>query len=156
MLGEDELVSADGKRSANKGKGNPATRAYAKSFTAKFEKIADEVPVYANLRNLIDMTIVAAFLQKENVYAKVNWTPDFFADEAQYQTENLSEVQFAQTAVNTVRRSANLVSYPTGGGVSIEPQTALDAQHIKYDDKGAVEEKRAQAENNDSNAWWWD
>ncbi len=156
LLGEDELVNADGSRSANKARSNPATRAYAKSFTQKFESIADQVPVYANLRNLIDMSIVAAFLQKEGVYAKTNWDADFFADEAQYQTEYLNEVQFAETAVNTVRRSANLVSYPTGGGVTIEPQIALNEEHLKYDDDGKVEAKRAQAETNDPNAWWWD
>lgn len=156
LLGEDELVAADGSRSANKGKGNPATRAYAKSFTQKFEKIADEVPVYANLRNLIDMTIVAAYLQKEGAYAKTNWNAELFSDEAQFQTENLNEVQFAETAVNTVRRSANLVSYPTGGGVSIEPEIAFDAKHMKYDEKGVVEAKREKAENADSANWWWD
>ena len=156
LLGEDELVNADGSRSANKARSNPATRAYAKSFTQKFESIADQVPVYANLRNLIDMSIVAAYLQKEGVYAKTNWDADFFADEAQYQTEYLNEVQFAETAVNTVRRSANLVSYPTGGGVTIEPQIALNEEHLKYDDDGKVEAKRAQAETNDPNAWWWD
>ncbi len=156
LLGEDELVAADGSRSANKGKGNPATRAYAKSFTQKFEKIADEVPVYANLRNLIDMTIVAAYLQKEGAYAKTNWNAELFSDEAQFQTENLNEIQFAETAVNTVRRSANLVSYPTGGGVSIEPEIAFDAKHMKYDEKGVVEAKREKAENADSANWWWD
>ena len=156
LVGEDELVGADGKRSADKGKGNPATRAYAKSFTAKFESIADRVPVYANLRNLIDMTIVAAYLQKENVYEKANWALDFFSDESKYQTENLNAVQFAETAVNTIRRGANLVSYPTGGGVSIEPQIALEQTRVKYDDNGKIEEKRAESQNSDSSAWWWD
>ncbi len=156
LIGEDELVSAEGKRSANTGRGNPATRAYAKSFTAKFEKIADEVPVYASLRNLIDMTIVAAYLQKEDVYAKTNWTPELFADEEQFQTENLNEVQFAQTAVNTIAHNGGLYSYPTGGGVRIEPQIALDVDHIKYDEKGSVEQKRADSENANAAQWWWD
>ena len=156
LVGADELVGADGKRAANTGRGNPATRAYAKSFTAKFEKIADEVPVYASLRNLIDMTIVAAYLQKEGVYAKTNWTPEFFADEEKFQTENLNEIQFAETAVNTIRHNGGLTSYPTGGGVHIEPQIALDVDHLKYDEKGSVEEKREKAENIDASQWWWD
>ena len=141
LVGEDELVSEDGTRSANKGRGNPATRAYAKSFTSKFEKIADQVPVYASLRNLIDMTIVAAYLQKEDVYAKTNWTPDFFADEDKFQTEYLNAVQFAETAVNTIRHGGGPTSYPTGGGVHIE-LAALDADHIQYDDKGEVTKTR--------------
>ena len=156
LVGADELVGADGKRFANTGRGNPATRAYAKSFTSKFEKIADEVPVYASLRNLIDMTIVAAYLQKENVYAKTNWTPDLFVDEEKFQTENLNEIQFAETAVNTIRHSGGLTSYPTGGGVHIEPQIALDVDHLKYDEKGSVEEKREKSENANSAQWWWD
>lgn len=156
LVGEDELVSSEGKRSANTGRGNPATRAYAKSFTQKFEKIADETPVYASLRNLIDMTIVAAYLQKEKIYEKANWTPDFFASEEQFQTETVNEVKFAETAVNTIRHSANLVSYPTGGGVRIEPQIALDVDHLKYDEKGDVEKKRDNSSNDDLSQWWWD
>ncbi|MBR0226190.1 MAG: DUF1598 domain-containing protein, partial [Thermoguttaceae bacterium] len=156
LVGEDELVGADGSRSANTGRGNPATKAYAKSFTSKFEKIADEVPVYASLRNLIDMTIVAAYLQKEGVYAKTNWTPDFFADEEKFQTETLNEVQFAETAVNVINHKGGITSYPTGGGVHIEPQIALDVDHVKYDEKGTVEARREKSENNDPNSWWWD
>ena len=156
LVGEDELVGADGKRSANVGRGNPATRAYAKSFTQKFEKIANVTPVYANLRNLIDMTIVAAYLQKEDVYAKTNWTPDFFASEEKFQTETINEAKFAETAVNAFRHNANLVSYPTGGGVHIEPQIALDLDHLTYDKKGDVEAKREASENNETENWWWD
>ena len=156
LVGEDELVGADGKRAADKGRGNPATRAYARNFTQKFEKIAEAEPVYANLRNLIEMTIVAAYLQKEDVYSKTNWDAELFNDEERFPTETFNEVQFAETAVNAYRHNANLVSYPTGGGVHIEPQIALDVDHMKYDTKGEVEEKRANAENNDPNQWWWD
>lgn len=156
LVGEDELVGADGKRSSNVGRGNPATRAYAKSFTKKFEKIADVTPVYANLRNLIDMTIVAAYLQKEGVYEKVNWSAEYFADEEKFQTETVNEAKFAETAVNAFRHNANLVSYPTGGGVHIEPQVALDPDHVSYDSKGEVEAKREAAQNAETEAWWWD
>jgi len=157
LVGENELVDENGNRSANKGRGNPATKAYAKSFTAKFEKIADAVPVYANLRNMIDMSIVAAYLQKEGAYAKTNWDMAFFGDEAQFKTERLNEIQFAQTATNAVRRSATLVSYPTGGGVVVRPATALDEENLKYDDKGEVEAKRAAAEASiPADQWWWD
>ncbi|MDO5308342.1 MAG: DUF1598 domain-containing protein [Planctomycetia bacterium] len=156
LLGEDELVAADGTRSANTGRGNRATHAYAKSFTTKFEKIAEVTPVYANLRNLIDMAVVAAYMQKEDVYSKVNWTPDFFMDENAYQTETNNEIRYAQTAVNVIHRGANTTSFPTGGGVMIEPTRALAPENLKYDDKGDVEAKRASSENSDTQQWWWD
>ena len=157
LVGENELVDENGNRSANKNGGNPATKAYAKSFTAKFEKIADAVPVYANLRNMIDMSIVAAYLQKEGAYAKTNWDMAFFGDEAQFQTERLNAIQFAQTATNAVRRSATLVSYPTGGGVVVRPTTALDEDNLKYDENGEVEAKRDAVEASiPADQWWWD
>ncbi|MBR4103306.1 MAG: hypothetical protein IKK39_04480, partial [Thermoguttaceae bacterium] len=81
----------------------------------------------------------------------------FFGDEAQFKTERLNEIQFAQTATNAVRRSATLVSYPTGGGVVVRPATALDEENLKYDDKGEVEAKRAAAEASiPADQWWWD
>ncbi|MBQ6829055.1 MAG: hypothetical protein IJO46_13685, partial [Thermoguttaceae bacterium] len=120
-------------------------------------RIADAVPVYANLRNMIDMSIVAAYLQKEGAYAKTNWDMAFFGDEAQFKTERLNAIQFAQTATNAVRRSPTLVSYPTGGGVVVRPTTALDEENLKYDDKGEVEAKRAAVEASiPEGQWWWD
>ncbi len=157
LVGENELVDENGNRSANKNGGNPATKAYAKSFTAKFDRIADAVPVYANLRNMIDMSIVAAYLQKEGAYAKTGWDMAFLGDEAQFKTERLNAIQFAQTATNAVRRSATLVSYPTGGGVVVRPATALDEDNLKYDEKGEVEAKRdAVASSIPEGQWWWD
>ncbi|MBQ6829141.1 MAG: hypothetical protein IJO46_14115, partial [Thermoguttaceae bacterium] len=66
-------------------------------------------------------------------------------------------IQFAQTATNAVRRSATLVSYPTGGGVVIRPTTALDEENLTYDEKGEVEAKReATASSIPEGQWWWD
>ncbi|MDO4587309.1 MAG: DUF1598 domain-containing protein [Planctomycetia bacterium] len=155
LIGEDELVAANGQRMVNKGRGNRATKLYAKSFTDKFTKIADLVPVYANLRNLIDMTIVAAYLQKEGAYAKTNWSMDFLGDENQFPIETLNPVQFADTAVNVIKHNQNIASFPTGGGVVIEPQTALDADHLKYDDKNEVNAKRTSLKLPEGQ-WWWD
>ena len=60
LVGENELVTSDGSRTADQGKANKASRIYTKSFTEHFPKIAEKVPVYASLRNLIDMSVVAA------------------------------------------------------------------------------------------------
>ena len=158
LVGEDELVSHDGKRqAATAGSGNRATRQYAKSFTDKYSAIAKQVPVYASLRNLIDMTIVAAYLQKEDIYKKVDWSMDFFGNEEKYPVETGTPVKFAETTVNIMRHSrGSVASYPTGGGVHICPLDALDVAHMKYDKDGEIATRRSGAASGSNDSWWWD
>ena len=61
LVGEDELVSSDGTRKRAGGRANSASRAFTTDFTKKFRLIADRSPVYSQLRNLVDLTIAAAF-----------------------------------------------------------------------------------------------
>ena len=150
-------MTANGERVANQGRGNKATKAYARSFTQKFAKIAEQVPVYANLKNLIDMTIVAAYLQKEGIYSKAEWSMDFLGNEEKYSVENVTPVQYAETAVNILKHGANVASFPVGGGVLIEADTALDDEHVHLDEDGEVAKKYDTVEKNiPDNVWWWD
>ena len=156
LVGEDELVASQGKRFAT-GKANKASRSYTKSFTEQFSKIAAALPVYADLRNLIDMSVVAAWLQKEDIYTKAGWAMDFFGNEESYSVETVQPIEKAETAVNIISHGKSTVSFPVGGGVMIEPATALSAEHLIADQDGKVEQKKAEtAETVKSDIWWWD
>ena len=63
LIGEDELVNSDGTRKASGRSTNPASKAYTTDFTKKFDAVADSSPIYGQLRNLVDLTIAAAFIQ---------------------------------------------------------------------------------------------
>lgn len=154
LVGEDELVASQGKRFAT-GKANKASRSYTKSFTEHFAKIASVVPVYADLRNLIDMSVVAAWLQKEDIYTKADWAMDFFGDEESFSVETVQPVKQAETAVNIVSHGKSTVSFPVGGGVMIEPVNALAAEHLRIDEDGQVAQKKAETTQN-ADSWWWD
>ena len=156
LVGEDELVTADGKRVSN-GRSNRATKLYAKSFTDQFSKIAKIVPVYASLRNLIDMSVVAAWLQKEDVYGKTGWKADFLTSEASYPLETAPAIEKAEPAVNIVAHGQNTVSFPTGGGVLIEPVNALSPENLQADKGGEVAKAHeAVGGTIPEGVWWWD
>ena len=72
LVGEDELVTADGGGTAA-ARGNRASQAFVTSFTKKYSELADRSPVYAELRNLIDLAVAAAYIQQEDYYAKAGW-----------------------------------------------------------------------------------
>ena len=66
LVGEDELVTAGGQRKKAVGRGNKASRAFVTSFTKKYPELAERSPVYAELRNLIDLAIAAAYIQQQD------------------------------------------------------------------------------------------
>jgi len=157
LVGEDELVTESGQRRGTTGAGNRAAKQYAKSFTDKFAQIASKVPVYAELRNLIDMSVVAAWIQSRGICEKAEWSMDFFGDEEKFPVETGNEISKAETAVNVVAHGKGVVSFPVGGGVLIEPETALSDEHRQADNNGELQktyDKTGVAI--PENIWWWD
>jgi hypothetical protein len=77
LVGENEVVGKDGKRQVSAG-GNRASDAFVRAFTKVYPKLADRAPVYAQLRNCIDLAVAAAFIQHQDYYGLVGWKPDVF------------------------------------------------------------------------------
>ena len=80
VVGEDEMVAASGQRTAA-GHGNDASQAFVQAFTKVYSELADKSPVYAELRNLIDLSVMAAYIQQHDFYGKANWKMDVLGDE---------------------------------------------------------------------------
>ena len=149
LVGEDEVVAADGSRSVTGGSQNPASLAFTRSFTDRYEKVAKLSPVYAELRNLIDISIVAAYLNQEGIFTKADWSMPILGDETKYSIENHSAIKYAPAACNVVSKSGRLMT-PTGGGVQIQPQIALNDENVIAND--AKFEKINQLP---EGKWWW-
>ena len=72
------------------GKSNKASKAFVTAFTQKYAEIAARTPVYAQLRNCIDLAISAAFIQQQDYYGKAGWQMATFANEAAVPVETLN------------------------------------------------------------------
>jgi hypothetical protein len=156
LISEDERVGGDGTRQQATRK-NRASQAFAHSFTQHYAELAEQVPVFGELRNLIDMAIAACFLQQYDAYGRVDLQPSVFLDEQSLPVENYQAPRYVESAVNVIWKGRTLMT-PIGGGVDIEAARAVSADHLLRDDKGAV---RAARENLPSTAlpaegWWWD
>ncbi len=153
LIGEDELVTAEGQRRAA-GRSNHASQAFVASFTQKYPQLAARSAVYAELRNLIDVAIVAAFVQQEDLYGKVDWSMPLLGDESKYAVERHAAPRQVETAVNAIWRGNRLMT-PVGGGVTIEAARAL--REARLDEKGEVARLRRQtAVELPEGQWWWD
>ena len=156
LIGENELVTAQGGR-VDAAMGNRASEAYVQEFTARYPELARRSPVYAQMRNLIDMSIAAAFIQQQDWYARANWRMEYFGSEQSFPVEVHQSPKQVESACTAVWKGNTLMT-PIGGGVNIQPLKALAKENLIADEAGTVYDTRK----NTSPAglakgqWWWD
>lgn len=156
LVGADELVRADGSRVQSQ-KADRASQMFVESFTARYPELARKVPVYAQMRNLIDMLIAAAYIQEQDFYGQADWSMDVFGDESQMPVEIYIAAKEVDTAVNAIWKG-NVLMTPIGGGVHINARKAISAEQIQSDTEGAVAEQREKVSLDQlaEGQWWWD
>ncbi len=156
LIGADERVAGDGTRVAVK-RADRASRAFVEEFTKKYSKLADSSPVYAQLKNLIDMSIAAAFIQEQDYYGQAGWEMDVLMDEEAFPVETYTVPTQVETAVNAVWKGNTLLT-PVGGGVNLQPRQALLADNLLQDANGELTKRRATVKMTGvaKDQWWWD
>lgn len=156
LVGEDEVVGAAGQRLAQ-GKSGRASQLFCKGFTQKYGELARRKPIYAQLRNLIDMSVAAAYIQREDFFDKAGWNMEVFGNEELFPVETYKAPVEVDTVVTSLWKGNRLVT-PVGGGVRIEAPTALEPTNVLADKEGKVNKAREAIELKGLAAeqWWWD
>ncbi len=156
LVGQSELVQEGGVRQQSGGE-SKASKEFCAAFTAQYPKLADLEPVYAELRNLIDMSVAAAFIQEKDYYQQANWNLGVFADESQFPIDTFETPKQVESAVNVVWKGNTLMT-PIGGGVHVEPLQALKTENVMQDTEGKVSEWYGKVSLKDlpEGQWWWD
>lgn len=156
LIGEDELVRPDGTR-VEAARKDRASQLFVNSFTAKYGDVAKSTPVYGQLKNCIDLTIVAAFMKSKGFYDRVDWRMETFGNEAKFAVNTRNTPKKVETAVNVVWKGRTLLT-PVGGGVNIQPKQALYPSNVTADSEGEVKAARdaVQLGGLPADQWWWD
>ena len=156
LVGEQELVAQDGRRGASRFI-DRASQAFVRSFTKKYEDIARKSPVFGQLRNLVDLAIAAAYLQKYDYYGLADWDIPVFGSESLLPVELYPAPSQVATAVNVVWKGNTLMT-PIGGGVNIQATQALYHGNLLDDTNGDVDETHKSIDVNalPVDRWWWD
>ncbi|TWT37891.1 hypothetical protein KOR34_28570 [Posidoniimonas corsicana] len=156
LIGEDEMIQQSGARKAV-GRGNRASQAFVSAFTKAYPQLAERSPVYAQLRNCIDLAVAAAFIQDRDLYSQADWQMTTFSDESAYSVETENAPEKVASAVNSIWKGSTLMT-PIGGGVHIRPSEALQPVNLLADEEGQVGAARSQVNLDSLKAgqWWWD
>ncbi len=156
LIGEDERVDRSGNRSKSNKAADPASQAFTKEFTEKFEKLADVTPVFFDMRNLFDLSVCAAFIQEQGFCGLAGWDLGSFGDENRFKVEVASAPLHVETAVNAIWRGSRLMT-PIGGGVHISARKLANSELTEQDSKLSETQSQASAPKSlSADQWWWD
>ena len=169
VLSENEFINDEGER-IHSGTSHGPTKEFARDFTRHFDKLADEYPVYRQLKNVFDMALVANLIRQQDLSTKTDWHRTFFATPNPDQPQALQyRVRREQTATQVdsvlndkvlrVRKQSSTIKHHivgVSGGISYDANQIISTG-LKPDLDGelAKESKQAKPEAGEL-AWWWD
>jgi hypothetical protein len=165
VLTEDGFLSKTG-QVVDLGKSHPLGEKWAGTMTDKYEELSKHMPVLAELRNCIDLAMVATLLVKEDLPARASCPLTLLMDGERLQLCQYHVPRTVSSRASLTRRGRDWI-LSVSGGVDIdawgaledaEPSDALvklrtDAAPTAKRDTPAV---RADDNAHDAIAWWWD
>ena len=159
LLSEQELVDASGNRSAALNK-IASTEKFAQIFTEKFPELADTSPIFGELRNLFDIAVLTALIEREQLINRIGWLPGVFFDREQLIVNSTPAPTSVPTAFSYRRSGSRLIIGLIGGGVDLNPQQVLDRLPYSNDAADQLAGQRIRGIVPPADAapelWWWD
>ena len=83
VMSESELLAAGGER-VHTGESDELNQEFAQNFTTHFDALAGKYPIYAELQNIFDLSLVAALVAEHDLPGQVDWHLTCFGDPLAY------------------------------------------------------------------------
>ncbi|MGO8689038.1 MAG: DUF1598 domain-containing protein [Thermoguttaceae bacterium] len=146
---EEDFLDAAGQRQ-HTGKANPVAQHWANNMTAKYDQLSAAMPIFGQLRNCMELAIVAALIVKEDLPGKAgNSLPALMSADAVKLQEYRTPKQVDSQASLLKKGHKWLIS--ASGGVSIQSWAVVDRAE-KSDAPAAVRAKTTPAARG---KWCW-
>lgn len=146
---EEDYLTANGSRE-HTGKPSAMAQRWADQMTARYEELSRADPIFGQLRNCMELAIVAALITKENLAARANLALPLIMDSGRLEVDQFPAPTQVDTQASILKKGSNWV-ISASGGVQIQPYFALE--HVETADAPA--EIRAKAEARAGDNWWW-
>ena len=146
---ENQHLQENGER-VQTGKSEPLNEMFAKNFTDNYNELAAKEPVFADLKSVFDLALVAALIEREDLDGKTHWTRGAFAVSGAYKTASYNVPKQVDTVVNhRVYKGTDIVVQVAGG-------VRADVASIVADESLQKESTAAAKPALPAGRWWWD
>ncbi len=149
-LSEDDFVDADGTISRT-GKSSPKVKEWAEKMTKHYDKLSAKNAIFGELRNIMDLCVVAALIEKEGLAHKVGLNIPLLTDPAsELATVEWNVPKKVATHCSLMQTSGG-ITMTTSGGVQVDSWSVVGNSQF-----GAqLASLRTKAGENNRNSWWW-
>jgi hypothetical protein len=148
---EDEIIATDGSVKQT-GKANPAAQKWADMMTEQYDELSAKEPVFGELRNLMDLCVVAALIAKEDLLAKANLKlPALTNADSKTGLTQWHAPKTVATQCSFIKRDREYI-ITASGGVEIASWAVAD-RAVESPEVGQVRTKAA-ASGSAGNLWW--
>jgi hypothetical protein len=149
-LTEDGYLNSSG-AVVNAGRSDPTAKKWAEAMTANFAALAKAFPAFGELRNCMDVAVVAALLVKEDLPAAANCDLSLLLDEKRLAVADYQVPKTIDSRASLVRRGSDWI-LSLSGGIQIDSWSVLNHVETMPD----LANTRQSATLPTSNRWWWD
>jgi len=148
LTAEDTFDTA-GQRTST-GKARPMAQKWADNMTSKYEELAAREPIFAELRNCIDLAVVSALILKENLTARASCELPTLLGERRFAVGAYNVPKQVDSKATAVKKGRNWV-ITASGGVMIQPWEMIQTSQAS----DQVASVRTRATSSRKNVWWW-
>jgi hypothetical protein len=148
---EQGFLGRGGELQSARGKEDPQARKWAETMTAKYDELSAAMPIFAELRNCIDLAVVAALLTKEDLPGRAGLNLSPLLDDKTIQVAQYQAPQSVASRASLVRKGRQWI-VSISGGVDIDSWSVLDS--LEQDLELAKLHQASAPIKLDR--WWWD
>ena len=150
MMTEEEFLTADGKKKATQ-RGESLSQQWAEDFTEHYDQLAAKLPVFEELRNCMDWSVVAALLVKYQLLERARFKPVTLLNPNAIEFASYSVPQQTAPQVTATKKGRSWIVCASGG---IEIDGWALVSNVKEDK--ALSKVRDAALDARDKPWWWD
>jgi hypothetical protein len=146
-LTEEEVINSSGERQRS-GQANPLAKKWADNMTAHYDELSTKDAIFGQLRNCMDLAVVAALISKENLTEKCGWSMPLLLN-PDLLVESYNAPHQVDSQASMIQKGSNWI-VSASGGVQIDPRHLLE-KTVPSPALGSVRAKSAAV----GTKWWW-
>lgn len=113
-MAEEDFLSANGNRE-HTGKASPLAQRWADTMTQKYAELAVADPIFGQLQNCMEVAIVAALINKEDLTGKAGATLPTLTDPNQFEAASFPAPRAVPSQASVMKKGRNWVITASGG-----------------------------------------
>ncbi len=152
VLSENELLAARGER-VHTHRSDELNERFANSFTNEFSRICEMYPLYSELENIFDLSLVLAIIEREQLCKRADWQPALFLDVERLPLPTLQIPREVQTVVNHRVINRRQIIAGISGGVWVDSRRTLE---LLPGGASQQQDDSLISQSAPSDHWWWD